>query len=203
MKRTILATILALACVASLDGAALAQRAKPHDAREPRGHAEQCCGDRDDGPGDWGGPRGGMRGGPPPMGGPGFGPGGPDGFGPPPPPPGFRPPSREELDKAGVTAAQRAKLEAIRGDAQRAAIRTRADLEVAELDLRDLMESEHADRAAVERAIDRLGGLRTELHKTQALAMLAARDVLTADQRAKLDQERRDLRPRRGGDGSH
>jgi len=198
MSRTmVLATILTLACVVSLDGAALAQRASDAGrAKAPRDGRAQCCGDRDDDDGPIRGMRGpgfGGPGGPPPMGGPGFGPGGPDGRGgPPPPPPGFRPPSREELDRAGVTAAQRAKLDAIRGDAQRASIRTRADLEVAELDLRDLFDGERADRVAIERAIDRVGGLRTELQKTQALAMLAARDVLSAEQRAKLRQGRRD-----------
>ena len=125
---------------------------------------------------------------PPPPGRPGdeFGPRG----GPPGPPPGMRPPSPEELERAGVTASQRAKIEVLHDDAMRRMIRLGADVRIAELDLRKEVESDDPDAAAVEAAIERVGQLRTALHKAHVMEMLAVRAVLTPEQRAKLKKSR-------------
>jgi Spy/CpxP family protein refolding chaperone len=144
--------------------------------------------------GDRGGPGGpGVgRGEFPPPGGPMGGPGdefGPPG-GPPGPPPGMRPPSPEELERAGVTAAQRAKIEALHDDAMRRRIRLGADVRIAELDLRKEIESDAPDTGAVEAAIERVGQLRTAMHKAHVMEMLAVRAVLTPEQRAKLKKSR-------------
>jgi Spy/CpxP family protein refolding chaperone len=106
--------------------------------------------------------------------------------GPPGPPRGFRHPSSEDLERAGVTAAQRAKIAELHDESMRRAIRIRADLGIAELDLRKLIESDHPDMDAVDGAIGRVGELRTALHKTQVKEMLAVRALLTPVQRAKL-----------------
>ncbi len=175
MKRNCtMATLLALVCAIALHSAAIAQP----DERD---------GGARGGPGA---PRGGPgfeRGDfPPPMVGPGFGPGG----GPPGPPRGPRPPSPEELERIGVSAAQRAKIEALRDDSMRRTIRLMAEVRIAELDLRALIESDAPEADAVEAAIERVGGLRTAMHKAHVMEMLAVRALLTSEQRAKLKKSR-------------
>ncbi len=181
MKRTWIMTVLiTVFCVVALESAAIAQPGG-HRGREGGG-AGAPMGPPGFARGDFPPPPGG------PMGGPGdeFGPGG----GPPGPPRGSRPPSPEELERIGVSAAQRAKIEALRDDSMRRTIRLMADVRIAELDLRALIESDAPDASAVEVAIDRVGGLRTAMHKAHAMEMLAVRALLTPDQRAKLKKSR-------------
>jgi hypothetical protein len=177
MKRTfVMATLLAMACVIALEGVALAQ----HEGRggsAPSAPPQGTGFDRGDFP-----PPGG------PMGAPG------DGFGPPGrppgPPPGMRPPSPEELERAGVSAAQRAKIEDLHDDSMRRMIRVMADLRIAELDLHQVIERDAPAAEAVDAAIERVGELRTALHKAHVTEMLAVRALLTAEQRAKLKKSR-------------
>ena len=122
--------------------------------------------------------------GPPP--GRGFGPEG----GPPRPPHGTRPPSPRDLERAGVTEAQRAKIAGLHDDFMRRTIRLIADLRIAELDLHKVIESDDPDRSAVDAAIDRVGELRTRLHKAHVGELLAVRALLTPAQRAKLERSR-------------
>jgi len=165
-----MALLVAGALVMAFDGAALAQKARSGD--------------------DGGGPEAmAPRGGPPPWAaGGGWGPGG---MRPPGPPPGFMLPSDDDFERAGASDAQRDKIGDIRDAAMREMIRKEADVRIAEIDLRKLVEADKPDRAAVEEAIERIGALRTMMQKTQTLAMLDARDVLTPEQRAKLEKARR------------
>lgn len=157
-----------LLCATAWHGAALAQRA-PHGTNGPA--IEQS-----------GRGFGGGEGGPP---GEGFMPGPPRGM-PPGPPPGPHAPPMEALEQLGLTAAQRTKIVALHDAAERKSIRAEADVRLAELDLRELIEADAPDAAAVDQAVDRVGALRTALQKIHIAELLGVRAALTPQQRAKL-----------------
>ncbi len=85
-----------------------------------------------------------------------------------------------ELD---LTKEQREKVAELRERAERSAIRLRADLQTARLDLRRMVRAERADRMAINRQIDRIAQMRAEMEKARVAAMLDIRDVLTPEQR--------------------
>jgi len=97
-----------------------------------------------------------------------------------------------------ITAKQREKLESIRDKQQRDDIRTGADLQIARLDLRNLMEADNADRGAINSQIDKIAQMEASMRKSRVGAMLDGRAVLTAEQRAKLEQLRHTPRDERG-----
>jgi len=96
----------------------------------------------------------------------------------------------EMMRDLDLTREQRDKLAELRERRQRAAIRGRADLETAGLDLRKLLRAENPDRAAIGRQIDRIAMMRAEMQKGRVNAMLDMRAVLTPDQREKMRGER-------------
>ena len=103
-------------------------------------------------------------------------------------------------DDLDLTGTQRDKLRAIGSDLARKEIRMRADLETAQLDLRDLMRSDSPSRSELDASIDALTRIRGDMMKAGAAATLEARKVLTSQQRKKLEE----LHPGRlGGRGSH
>jgi Spy/CpxP family protein refolding chaperone len=139
------------------------------------------------------GPRGGGPGGPgapmgprPGFGGPGM-PGGPMG-------------PEELFDQLtgalALTDPQRDRLEKIRDEHVRDDIHARAELEIARLDLRRLVDADMPDRGAIDAQIDRLAQMEAGLHKSRVAMMLDSRAVLTAAQAKKL----KELRGARGRD---
>ncbi len=85
-----------------------------------------------------------------------------------------------------LTKEQRDRLADLRDKQARAAIRARADLATAGLDLKRLLRAENPDRAAINRQIDRMAQLRAEMAKARVAGMLDMRAVLTPEQREKL-----------------
>jgi Spy/CpxP family protein refolding chaperone len=75
---------------------------------------------------------------------------------------------------------------------ERKAIQARADIQLARLDLRKLMEADKPDSKAIEAQIDRIAGLRAGLEKSRMATMLEFRASLTPEQQKKL----RELRER-------
>jgi len=118
--------------------------------------------------------------------GPGRGWGGPGGPG-----RGLRAHRTEMMRGLDLSREQRDKIAELRERRQRAAIRGRADLETASLDLHKLMRAENPDRAAIGRQIDRMAQLRAEMQKGRVNAMLDMRAVLTPDQREKARERMR------------
>jgi Spy/CpxP family protein refolding chaperone len=104
----------------------------------------------------------------------------------------------EIRDAIGVTADQAAKIRQQESDFRKTEIRGRADLEVKQIDLRDLMSTDKPDRAAIDAKLTEISTARLALEKSSVTFRLNSRDALTADQRTKL----RDLmRTRRGQNG--
>src|SRR5262249_9074849 len=102
-----------------------------------------------------------------------------------------------------VTDAQRTKIEDLRDQSMRRRIQDEADLRIAELDLRKLLDADSPDAKAVDAAMDRIGGMRTALAKAQVSEMLAVRAILTPEQRAKLRAGRASSGEGRQSTGKH
>jgi Spy/CpxP family protein refolding chaperone len=184
LTRAAASVLLAMALCAGTSHAQDARSAPGDDAGGPGLEAGRGMGPGM-GPGVGMGPGMGMgRHGRGPGGAGRFGRGGPQGAGP--GGPGFRFPGRAALESLGLSDAQRTKLEDLRDQSQREAIRAGADLRLAELDLRKLVESDKPDQARVDAAIERMGSLRTAMLKSRINNLIAFRNLLTPAQRAKL-----------------
>ncbi|HKA24555.1 MAG TPA: Spy/CpxP family protein refolding chaperone [Candidatus Eisenbacteria bacterium] len=204
---------LALVCALALTfamprGRAIAQTAPPspqapgpagledQDAPPPPDDGLAWLGG-DDGPGGdaleaphGGGPDGGRMGrGGPGMCGPGRGRGMRDGMG-----MGFG-----ALD---LSSDQKKRLADIRDRQQRSAIRSQADLRIAELDLRKLMRADTPDRRAIESQLDKIGSMRTAMQKSRVGMMFDMRSVLTQEQRDQWKDWRENGGPHRERHGS-
>ena len=101
------------------------------------------------------------------------------------------------MAKLDLSETQREKLADLHERTLKTNIQARADLRVAQLDLRKLMRAETPDARAIEAQIDKLAGLRAAIQKTRVKALLDARSVLTPEQQKQL----RELRGPGGGRG--
>jgi Spy/CpxP family protein refolding chaperone len=107
----------------------------------------------------------------------------------------------EIRDKIGVTADQAAKIRQQESDFRKTGIRGRADLEVKQIDLRDLMSADKPDRAAIDAKLTEISTARLALEKSAVTFRLNSRDALTPDQRTKLRDLMRSRREQAGGPG--
>ncbi len=90
----------------------------------------------------------------------------------------------------GIADAQAAKIRQQTTDFQVSQIRSRADLQVDELQLRNLLAAQNPDRTAIDQKLDQIGAAQIAQRKQQVDYMLAMRDALTPEQRQKLKQMR-------------
>jgi Spy/CpxP family protein refolding chaperone len=134
----------------------------------------------------------GAQGGPEP-GPPGAGPPGPDGpppgMGPPPGGPGpigLRLPPPELLDRLGLSRSQRTKIDELLEAERRQAIKTDAEIRLAELDLQDEIESDPPDRDAIDHAMETLEARRAQMLRARVTTILGIRAVLSPEQRSRL-----------------
>ncbi len=107
---------------------------------------------------------------------------------------------REQL---GVSADQAAKIRQQESDFRKTEIRGRADLEVRQIDLRDLLSDDKPDRAAIDAKLQEISTARLALEKSAIDFRLNSRDALTPAQREKLHQIMHDRRRPGGGPGRH
>src|SRR5437867_2993760 len=82
----------------------------------------------------------------------------------------------------GLSQEQRAKIKAITTDYTKTRIREEADLKLAEVDVRTLVQNEKADLAAIETAMKKSESTRTALRLDGVKALRAAAAVLTSEQ---------------------
>jgi Spy/CpxP family protein refolding chaperone len=104
---------------------------------------------------------------------------------------------REQL---GVSADQAAKIRQQESEFRKTEIRGSADLEVKQIDLRDLLSTDKPDRAAIDAKLQEISTSRLALEKSAIDFRLNSRDALTPAQREKLRQIMRDRH--HPGDGS-
>ena len=117
----------------------------------------------------------------------------------------------------GLTDEQRKKLDALELETEKAVLPVRARIDVLDAELKQMMLAENPDKAAVERKIDEIGGLKTQIEKKRAMHQIAVRGLLTPEQRVDFDRkalgrghgmgfgpmgpEGRDFPMHRGGEG--
>jgi Spy/CpxP family protein refolding chaperone len=89
-----------------------------------------------------------------------------------------------------LTDNQRDRIRDLRTAHQKDMVKRRADLRIARIELRELIDSD-ADRAQIDAKIEQIGQLRTEMQKAQVGHRLEVKELLTPEQLEKLE----DLRP--------
>lgn len=97
-------------------------------------------------------------------------------------------------------------LKELRADFRREAIRRRADLRIAEMDLMALLDADTVDLAKVEAKVRGIGEQRAELRLLRIRAIEDGKALLTSEQRSKLRtllSQHRQPRQRSGGSGGH
>jgi Spy/CpxP family protein refolding chaperone len=86
----------------------------------------------------------------------------------------------------GLTDEQSAKLRQVMVDGRKSAIKTRADLEVQNLELRELLRADQPNHDAVLRKVQEISQLRGEMMQQRVESLLAAKSVLTPEQQQKI-----------------
>ena len=86
----------------------------------------------------------------------------------------------------GLSPDQVSRLETLRGDFTREAIRRGADIRIAEFDLASLLEQDPVDLAKVETKVREVAQLRADLRIARLRAVEQGKAVLTPEQRARL-----------------
>lgn len=90
----------------------------------------------------------------------------------------------------GITDAQAGKVRQLTSDFQVSQIRSRADVQVDRLQLRNLLTAQNPDRTAIDQKLNQVSAAELALRKQQVHYRLDLRNVLTAEQRQKLQQMR-------------
>src|ERR1039458_6401036 len=86
----------------------------------------------------------------------------------------------------GITAEQAATIRQQESDFRKTEIRDRADLEVKRIDLKDLLEADKPDRAAIDSKLGEISAARLALEKSAIGYRLTMRDAISPTQREKL-----------------
>ncbi|MCJ7458141.1 MAG: periplasmic heavy metal sensor [candidate division Zixibacteria bacterium] len=91
---------------------------------------------------------------------------------------------REKPSKSGLglSPEHKEKVKSIAFEGRKEEIRLHSDLEIANLELRELLHQEKLDKAKINRKLDEIGALRTKLEKAKVDQLMAFRDVLTKEQ---------------------
>ena len=103
-----------------------------------------------------------------------------------------------------LTSEQIKKIKAMRLDMAKEMVKLRSELELKQLELKELMSVDEPEIRLIEAKIDEMAPLRTELQKNRIGHRLAVRDVLTPEQKEKLELMRgRGMRHHKGQRGEH
>ena len=86
----------------------------------------------------------------------------------------------------GLTDEQSAKLREIMVESRKSTIKTRADMEVRGLELRELLRADQPGREAVLHKVQEISELRGQMMRQRVESLLAAKSVLTAEQQQKI-----------------
>lgn len=92
----------------------------------------------------------------------------------------------ELAKEVGVTDEQIAALKKAQYDNEKTMIRLRSDADLARLEVKNLMQADKVDKAAVMAAVDNAGKVMIELRKAQIGAAIQAKEILGADTMEKI-----------------
>lgn len=107
-------------------------------------------------------------------------------------------------EKIGLEEAQIDKIKSIHLSSQKNIIKLRADLEIARLELKELMHSDNPDKSRVNKKIDELSQLRAKIHKIEAGTKIDVMSTLTAEQLERFQEYRmKRMKEARRGDRCH
>ncbi len=85
-------------------------------------------------------------------------------------------------EKLGLSDEQKSKIESIKLKAEKGTISKKAELETANLDLRELLKADKPDRAAIRKKVNEISKLRADLNMIRIDSMLDSKAVLTSEQ---------------------
>ncbi len=91
----------------------------------------------------------------------------------------------------GLNDDQVAKLKKLKSSSKKAKIRTSADIQILEIEFKELLDEKSVDKKAVESKIDAIGNLRTQIIKDCVNTKLTARELLTNEQLEKLEKTKK------------
>jgi Spy/CpxP family protein refolding chaperone len=86
----------------------------------------------------------------------------------------------------GLTEQQVDRLRQITVEAEKSAVKTRADLAVRRIELRELLRADKPDREAIMKKVQEISDLRGQVMKQHVESILAVKTVLTPEQQQKL-----------------
>ena len=95
----------------------------------------------------------------------------------------------QKLKRLDLSDKQKDALKAIRSKVTKDTIKKRADLELARVDLRELLHKDPVDMSAVEASLKKAESVRTDLKLTHIKAMEEIKSILTPEQRKKLKED--------------
>ncbi len=90
------------------------------------------------------------------------------------------------MQNLGLSAKQKEEIEGIRMATMKDVIRKRADMQIARLELRDLLSRDHVDMKAVETKVKHIEGMRADIHIALIKAKEEVKSKLTPEQRQKM-----------------
>ena len=108
--------------------------------------------------------------------------------------------NEDAAKKLGVTEGQLTQLREIADQGEIQQIKGRADLEIAQLEMRRLLDSAKPTEEAVGKAVDKISALEAQLQKARIGEMLKARTILGEETMGKLRDAMKDQMRERGMD---
>lgn len=105
------------------------------------------------------------------------------------------------IKRLGLTEEQVTAVQEAGYDHQKVMVSLRADAELAQLDVKKLMDQDAPNIEAVMKALDTAGRLQTEIRKEGVRNQLKIREIIGADAAKKLKEIMRSRMDRQGGDG--
>jgi Spy/CpxP family protein refolding chaperone len=102
----------------------------------------------------------------------------------------------------GLTDEQATRLRQIMVETEKTTIKTKADLAVRRIELRELLMADNPDQTAVIKKVQEVSALTGQLMQQHAQALLSAKTILTPEQRKKLREFRANQRWGRPGMGA-
>lgn len=104
--------------------------------------------------------------------------------------------------KIGLEDAQIDKIKRIQSSSEKQIIKLRADLQIARLELKELMHSDNPDKSRINKKIDELSQLRAKIQKIEAGTKIDVMSTLTAEQMKSFQEYRmkrmKECRPEHG-----
>ncbi len=97
-------------------------------------------------------------------------------------------------DKIELSEKQVAKIEALKRSLDENGIRAEADIKLMELKLKNYLKSDSIKRSELEKLIRNVSGLKTDMHVAHINYLLDLKELLSAEQIAKIEEAKKNMR---------